>query len=182
MTKYNTISRYLFVFMAIMLLAASMIFGAEANLKLHAEAEITDLTGTTWEFNDVITFPGEYTWSISGSYWFSDGEPGDFTSLMFILVNPDPFFFWIMETDYDMVWSTGWAGSIPLTIAITGGTDATNGTLISWLQSNATQIVDTEPTPSTGVVASVVEPMVAVLMLSSLVAVVLKKKDVLGKI
>ena len=49
MTKYNTINRYLFVFMAIILLAASMLFGAKANLKLHAEEEITDLSGTTWQ-------------------------------------------------------------------------------------------------------------------------------------
>ena len=59
MTKYNTINRYLFVFMAIMLLAASMLFGANANLKLHAEEEITDLTDTTWQFKDTCTYSGD---------------------------------------------------------------------------------------------------------------------------
>ena len=74
MTKYNTINKYLFVFMAIMLLAASMLFGAKANLKLHAEEEITDLSGTTW----TIKKPSE---------WVYGGVPESYMSKISFSIN-----------------------------------------------------------------------------------------------
>lgn len=48
------------------------------------------------------------------------------------------------------VYSDNWTNEAYRTIEITGGTDATNANLISWLQANATQITEPSNTFSIG--------------------------------
>ena len=154
MTKYNTINRYLFVFMAIMLLAASMLFGAKANLKLHAEEEITDLTGTTWQFKDTCTYSGDDGSKVQFNVNYLDQYNHEFVVVSapysmgkyvaYTVVFGLPFK-WLYVTEDDYAYDDtnydgeGWyvvenggdesnlsKQSTPPTITITGGDDATN--------------------------------------------------------
>ena len=105
MTKYNTINRYLFVFMAIMLLAASMLFGTKVNLKLHAEEEITDLTGTTWQITtgdikfDQVAIDALPNKKFSVTIGFTIDE-----TLSEMSMNYGTFIFQVMGT-WNLIWS-----------------------------------------------------------------------------
>lgn len=66
---------------------------------------------------------------------------------MGIFVDPDGEYLTYNSFEaYDAI--SGWYDQAYRTIQITGGTDATNTDLISWLQYNAEQIVDQPVLPS----------------------------------
>ena len=109
-------------------------------------SQITDLTGTKWEFNETITYDGPLV--MFTILFDSDGK-----SFNGLTIDPDdPFvngIFYSRTGGDTEVYNeaNGWAKQSYRTIEITGGTDATNADLIDWLQSNATQIIEPEEDP-----------------------------------
>ena len=105
--------------------------------------QITDLTGTKWEWNEEISYDGPLnTFTI---LFDSDGK--SFNSLTIDTGDLDTAIMTYGRNsgDTQVYTGDGWAKQAYRTIEITGGTDATNPDLISWLQSNATQIIEPEP-------------------------------------
>lgn len=108
---------------------------------------VSDLTNTTWEFNEQIS---EQLGSMAYINFISNNET--FTSISFSYEPVDPvpgmptIFTWRMYYDSTRV---SQYGSFPMpapsgnykTISITGGTDVTSPDLISWLEANATQVI-----------------------------------------
>ena len=95
---------------------------------------VTDLTGTTWVFNDIITINDNYSWDIN----FISNNTN------FAFIKHSTSFSGILNYLDGEQNSTGvyagnrWRNEAYKTITITGGTGATSTTLISWLQANAT--------------------------------------------
>lgn len=107
---------------------------------------ITDLTNTKWVFNSGISFSVYGSFDINGSCFFDGQALTNFSTMHLNAGEPGeypPSF--VLDSNY--IYISGWNGSFPFTLNITGGTDATNVNLISWLQANATQII--EPTANT---------------------------------
>lgn len=104
---------------------------------------VSDLTGTTWLINDTTTDPANtidaYINFVSNSVNFVkiriyDGsEPGTEQCITCTTQDQEPIIFY----------EHGWTDEAYRTIAITGGEDATNSSLITWLENNATQVVQT---------------------------------------
>lgn len=104
---------------------------------------VSDLTGTTWLINGTFTEPAStidaYINFISNSANFVEikiydgSEPGSEQSIRYTTQDQDPI----------IVCEQGWTDEAYRTIAITGGEDATNSSLITWLENNATQVVQT---------------------------------------
>lgn len=114
---------------------------------------ITDLTNTKWLLNDSIYITQEISYNINCSY---DGY--DFGTIDFRYYTADITIWednkiWkglLLNEDYAIAEITAQENPIKVIngdriLEITGGTDATNSTLISWLEANATQIVEPEP-------------------------------------
>jgi len=101
---------------------------------------VTDLTGTRWQFNDTITAEAQYgIFNLAAEA--SDSELSTWTDLY---VGYQFYRGEFTPIDNGVLWAP--ALTLPVgEFTITGGIDATNSDLISWLQSNATQIQD-EPT------------------------------------
>lgn len=107
---------------------------------------ITDLTNTTWNIPAGWTCSAGYgTFSIEGNInddyfqggvkfgkgnWNGDEFPNASNSIAYWTTDGSVAYF---------------SSSTPLTIVITGGTDATNTKLISWLEANGTQVIDMTP-------------------------------------
>ena len=119
--------------------------------RVEAKADtITDLTGYTWVGNNVITTAPD-GWSFSDP----DANAADYW-LNFVCNNINFSYFNVKDADYSLVGiSYGvslpsnvtqvykgdqniWVQQVYKTIQITGGVDATNSTLIAWLQANGT--------------------------------------------
>ena len=120
---------------------------------------VTDLTGTTWYFNDNLTsaLPGP-DYGVEGIEFdcLVDGEVKSFSVITCPYDGPGYFQLYYCEpnveeyivaetADYVTFWYTSYYGNSIRTISITGGIEATNSDLIAWLQENATQITDDEP-------------------------------------
>lgn len=114
---------------------------------------LTDLTGTKWLLNTIITIPSsDITYTINGSNEWTDHQgqyEGNFSQLKFWYadVGGDDRQIPNMSvidngTQYDLYFFAAWQGQNPLILSFTGGTDATNPTLISWIQANAEQVID----------------------------------------
>lgn len=103
---------------------------------------ITDLTGCTWVGNSTLT--GFSEWYCAINFTASNNE-------QFTAFNLDPnadnlpeLWYWDSNGDYHWAYDGvdyGWANNDYRTITITGGTDATNSYLITWLQNNGTLIL-----------------------------------------
>ena len=112
---------------------------------------ITDLTGTTWTFNDNLTFLSA-DMSVSGYVTFELTSGGIHTYSFTQLIRGDASIriisfdrYGIDSEDYiksdRSMFITDSPSGHALTITFQSGTDATNATLISWLESNATQVL-----------------------------------------
>lgn len=110
---------------------------------------ITDLTGTTWVFNDYLddtSLIRTYVDFTSNGITFASIErnysTSPFTTNILIYYNSNGISTNVCDLD-------SWTNEAYKTITITGGADATNATLISWLQANATlqetPTTDTKP-------------------------------------
>ena len=107
---------------------------------------ITDLTGTTWIINNNINdFPGDsfainFTSNGNNYTHFNPTSEAPGELIIWLLV------YWDATLAGTTVYNSGtWVNDNYKTIEITGGTDATNANLISWLEANATQVIP-EPT------------------------------------
>ena len=101
---------------------------------------ISDLTGTTWVINDSPSIP-----SRSFYYLNYTSKSYNFTRLGFRYEDGwstagNTIFYWSSNDEF-VVYDDGFLDTDFKTIEITGGSDVTNSTLISWLQNNATQQV-----------------------------------------
>ena len=132
--------------------------------KYSKSESITDLTGTTWRFNNHITYNNGFRFTINGSVFDTTRrydctgiltvEESGYYVLCWSLVNENhPYennsaFAFIPQNELGFppgwVWgsfatySVSPCSSPSMTIA--GGTDATNPDFITWLQTNAEQI------------------------------------------
>lgn len=123
---------------------------ATASAETVTPAQVSDLTGTTWEFilfdfaNPAFT---NETFSIIGNY-IDDNTTFEFQS---IYMNTDdrPQFIDIILTGNNGTFTIVSSGTIQedeFTIYVTGGTDATNADLIAWFENHATLISGGGPT------------------------------------
>ena len=100
------------------------------------EGAVTDLTGTTWVFNDTVNLITQKVWIDFidlNKKQFNGISPSGVTMYYGFLDDKG-------EQDGLMAYDTsGWLNPAYKAITITGGIDATNSALISWLESSATQ-------------------------------------------
>ena len=187
MTKYKKLSSYLIIFLAVIFAVCPAFLSPKPSANLHAVGEITDLTGTKWLINSTTCSAGYGQFdveievrqdeegeqcpddrsSIGDRFWIGWGinfETGNYTRADKIIYDTMPSN--IKVGDY---------------VTFTGGDNVTDSSLISWLQSHATQIVTPEPTPSTGVIANIFvsTAMVSLFALFIVFAVVKNKKHAL---
>jgi hypothetical protein len=114
---------------------------------------VSDLTNTKWEWNDdlIVNEEATFTYAVNGVFTWG-GISSDifynFTSIRYTYGGEK-----IKRTGVSLYYNNGWHEvyldgwyNVKGTIEFTGGTDATNSTLISWLEANATQVI--EPTPT----------------------------------
>ena len=107
---------------------------------------VTDLTNTTWNI------PAGWTCSAGYGYFVIEGNINDDYFQYSVGFgkgswNGDDF---PNASNSIAYWTNDgsvahFSSSTPLTIVITGGADATNTNLISWLEANGTQVIDMTP-------------------------------------
>lgn len=108
---------------------------------------ITDLTNTTWLFNDSPSVSGgiedngfniNFTSNSTNYNRIRLGQDGpEGMAILYFIIDSN------IQADYAYEQNDGgWADNNYKTINITGGTDATNSSLIAILTTNATQILD----------------------------------------
>lgn len=113
---------------------------------LASGVTLTDLTGSTWKLKDTLPLAADFTYNINftsnaknftqmGSRLTIDPTQGSFSHLKYINAS-ETITAAIISTA-----ATSWMNNNYKTIKITGGTDATNATLISWLYANATLVI-----------------------------------------
>ena len=111
---------------------------------------ITDLTNTTWEFNDTLSFTPAENIGVNFSINFTNDAGHSYT---YIRLGLDSFdgdnFFHSVKYETKIAYGSGafggWPDLFDKIITITGGTDATNPQLISWLEANGTLQGGSEP-------------------------------------
>lgn len=106
---------------------------------------LTDLTGTKWYFNETIDLNNDFSYDINYTV--------NHSNLNWLRYGANPYrplekaLFGVLDSfAYEIIFAGTWGGEQQndeayRTIEISGGTDATNATLIAWLQANATQIL-----------------------------------------
>lgn len=111
--------------------------------------ETTDLTGTTWVINSEPSLPAGYgAFSIN---FTTNNEDKVLLRIGEDIDEGEPASGWLVyeNASYQSnpVYVGSWSNENYRTINITGGTDTTNNSLISWLLANATQSGGGEDTP-----------------------------------
>lgn len=106
---------------------------------------ISDLTGTTWTINSTTCTAGY------GRFFINYICPYDVTEQSELAIgyyyNPKTDA-WVSSSDTITTFGGFHNIAVNDVISITGGTDATNATLIAWLEANATQQVAPQPSAS----------------------------------
>ena len=96
----------------------------------------TDLTNTTWVFNDIITINDNYSWDIN---FISNNT--NFAFIKHSASFSGNLAYLDSEQNITGVYGgSKWKNEAYKIIIITGGNNVTDITLISWLQANATQV------------------------------------------
>lgn len=108
---------------------------------------LTDLSGTSWELNDYLTINTSYEFYIN-CYIHSEyyNYYGSSIKLTPKIPEESPALFSVFDSSlnsYIDIYQGSWIGPTPYYLDITNGSYVTNSNLISWLQSNATQIQTT---------------------------------------
>lgn len=98
---------------------------------------ITDLTNTKWLMNNSVDTASLAQYSLT-----FQSNLQSFTTIRGKLAT---YILYDGTTVYSEDLVSYWVDEAYRTIEITGGTDATNASLISWLEANATQIVEDNP-------------------------------------
>ena len=106
---------------------------------------ITDLTGYTWVGNNSFELS-----NMAGTSYdinFQDENGGQYSWVEFVSIFFDPMYDYGIRYNDTTVYqqSGGWMDTGNKTITITGGEDATNTDLISWLQENGTLTAPAQP-------------------------------------
>ena len=120
------------------------------------QVPVVDLTDTEWVFNDTIDINSGFTASTSYSETpifpysliFTDSNDEQHTALGCASSNGTRWNIFAYQGDIYIrqAYMGGWMEEAYRTIEITGGTDATNSNLISWLVQNATYQAPPVPT------------------------------------
>lgn len=98
---------------------------------------VSDLTNTIWLFNNSITSASGGRYYIN--FYLKSNSSATYTSIL--APNTGTILFYNGESITNAYQAGAWNSSNYKTICITGGNDVTNASLISWLQSNATQLL-----------------------------------------
>ena len=121
--------------------ASNTVSGSVSYTVTVNPAALTNLTGTSWHFNDTVDVSNYFSYNLT---FKSAGPAGGVNNYSKLMVADDGPFSPKLEyggaterylSNGERVFDLG------RVISITGGTDATNPDLISWLQSNATRAV-----------------------------------------
>lgn len=113
---------------------------------------ITDLTNTTWKFNETISASGTTMYNINYEYIpiANTSLSGNYTVLSITPFEElDDVSMGIGTSATGFFYNLGWQDSGAGTIKITGGEDVTNPSLIAWLQENAILQEPEEPEETT---------------------------------
>ena len=117
--------------------------GDEANYYVYAFSTLSDLTNTAWKFVDevnVLDPTGEFNIDFSAlnnSTFFKIEIGMSWNYYRFINYYRQSGSYTYTDEAY---YGSAWTNTSYQTIAITGGTDSTNTTLIEWFQTNAVQL------------------------------------------
>ena len=128
------------------ILLGCFIFGVTIPLfmtnqtKVKADT-ITDLSGSTWVFNNTIDVTNNFTYYID---FISNNENMTFIKVGESSQRPDRKALYYNQTQ---VYYQGSFATNYQTIVISSGTDVTNSNLITWLSNNATMTAYNPPTP-----------------------------------
>lgn len=101
---------------------------------------VSTLAGTTWVINatPVITFSNSFGINFTSNSDSYDWLPLGPASIYYLYFDGEDF-----PSRADEAYSgDGWTNANYRTISITGGSDATNSTLIAWFEANAVQQID----------------------------------------
>ena len=106
---------------------------------------LTDLTGTTWVFNDEPNIESDlFLYKNYQLSFISNNKT--FINILYYGADINSYLQYsdvesinVYAYNFDSGYSIGWTDNAYKTISITGGTDATNTDLITWLEANATQ-------------------------------------------
>lgn len=116
----------------------------KTNYQLFTGETITDLTGYTWVGNDYVDL-SNFGKAANSPYYinFNDANNISYTNIHFEYFGPMEDECKLFYSSSDVGYGSGineiWFYSSALkTIQFTGGTDATNSTLIAWLEANGT--------------------------------------------
>ena len=104
---------------------------------------VTDLTGTTWLINSTTTTPSSTIWKSIN--FTSNSMSFDAITIYDDMDNEQVIAYRGAEEFPTIVYSWGWTNEAYRTIVITGGADATDQTLIAWLEANAENITPATP-------------------------------------
>lgn len=110
-------------------------WSGSAWAKIGTAAALTDLTGTTWEIAEEVSLPNPV---LAASLNFTSNSASWDT---FILDGEEGEIVYMSESEPTPAYTTGsWTNNAYRTVAITGGSSATNADLIAWFEANATRV------------------------------------------
>lgn len=104
---------------------------------------VADLTGTTWLINSSYSDPSSTIWKSIN--FTSNSMSFDAITIYDDMDNEQTIAYRGAEEFPTIVYSWGWTNEAYRTIVITGGTDATDQTLIAWLEANASNVTPASP-------------------------------------
>lgn len=100
----------------------------------YGVGQLTNLTGTSWYFNEtLVDTPATMT---NYSIDFTSNS----TSFYVVSIQNTGGSDAVMAYEQTLTYFGSWQNQAYRSIAITGGTDATNADFITWLMANATQV------------------------------------------
>ena len=103
---------------------------------------ITNLTNTSLLFNEIVRIPQSLLTKEFGINFYS-GNEGEYHTSLGIDYSPMAYYFTYDGEVAYYIYKTSdthlWHSELYKSLRITGGSDATNAELITWLQANATR-------------------------------------------
>lgn len=139
--------KLIFVITLLCVLITSFSLVTYADIPSHY-GQITDLSGTTWTFNDVISVPAGY-----GQFTISGVENGNSFQNLYIgyswTLGSDDFYLTPLAGEISTEGYITISTSRGNVVTFADGADSTNSSLISWVSSNMTQVSSSEPEEET---------------------------------
>ena len=101
---------------------------------------VTDLTGTTWMINSLYSDPPSTIWK---SINFTSNSMSFNAITIYDDIDSEQTIAYRGAEEYPtIVYARSWEEEAYRTIVITGGSDVSDSTLISWLEANAIQVIE----------------------------------------